>query len=104
MKMQVLGVKRMNGIAKESGDPFDMATLFGILPIEQVTSAKFSVQGYGYEIGEMVLDPDALKQFEHFKYPCLLELDLEPINYKGKITQIVVGTSTPQPVKSVSNG
>ena len=104
MKIQVLGVKRMTGTAKESGNPFDMATLLAIVPIEQVAGAKFSVQGFGYETGEMVLDPDALKQFENFKYPCALELTLEIVNYRGKITQIVTGTSTPQPVKAVSNG
>ncbi len=103
-KTQVLGVKRMSGTAKESGNPFDMGALLVIVPIENVSNAKFSVQGYGYEVGEMVLDPECIKQFEHFKFPCALELEMEMVNYRGKITQLVTGTSTPAPVKSVSNG
>ena len=104
MKIQVLGVKRMSGTAKESGNPFEMGALLAIVPIENVSNAKFSVQGYGYEVGEMVLDPAAIKQFENFKFPCALELEMEIVNYRGKITQLVTGTSTPAPVKAVSNG
>ena len=104
MKIQVLGVKRMSGTAKESGNPFEMATLLAIVPIENVSGSKFSVQGYGYEFGEMLLEPDCIKQFESFKFPCALELSMELVNYRGKISQIVTGTSTVPPVKSVSNG
>lgn len=104
MKIQVLGVKRMSGTAKESGNPFEMATLLAIVPIENVSGSKFSVQGYGYEVGEMLLEPDCIKQFESFKFPCALELSMELVNYRGKISQIVTGTSTVPPVKSVSNG
>ena len=104
MKIQVLGVKRMSGTAKESGNPFDMASIFAIVPIEQVSNAKFSVIGYGYEVGEMPVEPSAVKQFENFKFPCALELTMDAVLYKGKITQIVTGTTTPIPVKSLSNG
>ena len=104
MKIQVLGVKRMSGTAKESGNPFDMGSLLAIVPIENVSNAKFSVQGYGYETGEMLLDPECIKQFESFKYPCSLELTMEIVNYRGKISQIVTGTTTQPVVKSVANG
>ena len=104
MKIQVLGVKRMSGQAKASGNQFEMASLLAIVPIENVSTAKFSIEGYGYETGEMLLDPECLEQFKAFKYPCALELDMELVNYRGKISQVVTGTSTPAPVKSVSNG
>lgn len=104
MKTQVLGVKRMHGTAKESGNPFDMASIFVIVPIEPTNSAKFSIEGFGYEVGEMPLEPEALKQFENFKFPCAIELTLEPVLYKGKISQVVTGTTSVPPVKSVSNG
>lgn len=104
MKIQVLGVKRMHGTAKESGKEFDMGTLFVILPIEQVSGSKFSVEGYGYETAEMLLEPSCIKQFESFKYPCALELNLELTNYRGKISQVVIGTSTQPVLKSASNG
>lgn len=104
MKIQVLGVKRMHGTAKESGNQFDMASLYAVLPIEQLSGAKFSVEGFGYEVGEMPLEPAAIKQFENFKFPCALELTLDAVLYKGKISQVVTGTTTPAPVKAVSNG
>lgn len=104
MKIHVLGVKEMKGTAKESGNQFDMGAIFVIVPVENVSSAKFSVKGYGFEPGEMPLDPSALEQFSSFKYPCTLDLILEPSLYKGKISQIVTGTATQPIVKSVANG
>ncbi len=103
MKTQVLGVKRMNGIAKESGNPFDMASIFVVVPIETSSNAKITIQGYGYEVGEMALEPEALKQFESFKFPCSLELTLEPVLYRGKISQIVTGTTSAAPPKAVNS-
>ena len=102
MKTQVLGVKRMNGVAKESGNPYDMASIFVIVPIENVSKGNFTILGYGYEVGEMPLDPEAIKQFEGFKYPCAIELTLEPVLYKGKISQVVTGTTTAAPPKAVN--
>ena len=104
MKTQVLGVKRMHGIGKDSGNEYDMASLFVIVPIEPVNKETLKIEGYGYETGELQVEPKALKQFEGFKYPCALELTLEPILYKGKISQIVTGTTSVPPVKSVSYG
>lgn len=104
MKTQVLGVKRMSGIGRDSGNEYDMASLFVIVPIENVNRDNLKIVGYGYETGELQIQPEAIKQFENFKYPCPLELTLEPILYKGKISQIVTGTTSVPPVKSVSNG
>ena len=105
MKIQVLGVKRLAGIAKESGNPFEMCTLLAVVPIEQVSGKNFSVQGYGYEVGEMDVDPDALKQFENHKYPCVMDLTTETVmGRNNKLSQIVTGTTTQPAVKSVSNG
>lgn len=104
MKIQVLGVKRMSGTARESGNAFDMGSLLAIVPIENISNSKITVVGYGYETGEMLLDPECIKQFENFKYPCALELTMEIVNYRGKISQIVTGTTSVPPVKAVSNG
>lgn len=105
MKAQVLGIKVMQGRGKESGEPFEMARLSVIFPIENVSNAKISIQGYGYEVGEMLVDAKALPQFSGFKYPCVLELITESTLYRGKVDQIVVGTSTQPAVKPVaSNG
>jgi len=95
MKIQVLGVKHVSGIAKESKNPYSMATLLAVVPIEQVSGANFKVEGFGYEVGEMQVDEKAISQFSGFKYPCMLELILEPILYRGKMDQIVTGTNTP---------
>ena len=105
MKAQVLGVKVTAGKGKESGDPFEMARLLVIVPIENFSNSKVTIKGFGYEAGEMLLDSSALSQFAGFKYPCVLELVTEPTLYKGKIDHVVVGTSSQPAVKPVtSNG
>lgn len=103
MKIQVLGVKHVSGIAKESKNPYSMATLLAVVPIEHVSGANFKVEGFGYEVGEMQLDEKAISQFSGFKFPCMMELTLEPILYRGKMEQIVTGT-TSTTLKSASNG
>lgn len=97
MKVNVLGVKRIQGKAKETGNPYDICTLLAVLPIQTGPAGPATISGYGYEIGEMTLDPEALPQFSNHKFPAMLELTIEPVLYRGKIEQLVVGTTT-QPV------
>lgn len=103
MKAQVLGIKVMHGLGKESGEPFEMARLSVIFPIENVSNAKITIHGYGYEVGEMIVDAKALPQFAGFKYPCLLELVTESTLYRGKVDQVVTGTTSQPAVKPVSS-
>lgn len=104
MKVHVLGLKDVSGTSEKTGNDFDMGTLFAMVPIENFSNKKVTVKGYGYEPGEMPIDPKCLEQFANFKYPCTLELVLEPSLYRGKISQIVTGTTSTAPVKAVSNG
>lgn len=94
MKANVLGVKRIEGRAKETGNPYDICTLLMILPIQTGQAGTASISGYGYEVGEMTLDPAALPQFSQHKYPVQLDLIIEPVLYRGKIDQLVTGTTT----------
>lgn len=94
MKINVLGVKRMKGKKKDTGAEYDICNLIAILPVETAANANFEVSGFGYETGEMPLDPAALLQFSQHKFPALLDLTVEPVLYRGKIEQLVTGTTT----------
>lgn len=90
MKMTVLGVKRIEGTAKATGNPFDMCRVHCVVPIE-VSSGKTRVSGYGFEQGEMELDPAALLKFEGLHFPLQLELQVEQRFVYGEFRSIVVG-------------
>lgn len=91
MKLQVQGVKRVIGTAKATGQPFDMCTLFAMVPIETVSSAKITVQGAGFELAEINLDADSLPQFLGLSYPLVLDLVTDSRPYRGKFETVVTG-------------
>jgi len=102
MKLQVIGVKRVAGTAKATGAPFDMCTLYAITPIENVNNGKLTVQGGGFELTEIALDPEALPSFQSLKFPCALELSTDIRPYRGEFQAVVVGF-TPA-ARAVANG
>lgn len=91
MKTTVIGVKRVKGIGKESGNPYDMCRAICLSPIEPMSGEKMSIQGFGYEVAEVNLDPEALPAFGNLKFPCHLNLEVEPRPYRGKLEVFVVG-------------
>lgn len=92
MKLTVLGVKRIEGNAKTTGNPFDMCRLFAMVPIE-VTGAgsKVTVHGFGFELAEVNLDPDALPKFKDVRFPAQLELLTDSRPFRGKLETVVTG-------------
>lgn len=98
MKMHVIGVKRIEGFGKESGNPFDMCSLLALVPIEAGTFGKdkakqTTITGYGFEIGEVDLDPAAIPQFEKIQFPAHLELTTGEAWFRGKFQTIVTGVA-----------
>lgn len=90
MKILVAGVQRIAGIAKASGQPFDMCNLLALTPVESV-SGKTIINGAGFKQMEIALDPAALPVFMNQKYPCVLDLETEPRPRMGKFETTVVG-------------
>lgn len=97
MKMPVIGVKKVTGNAKESGAPFTITRLLVLVPVEPVTSKNFQVAGYGSEVAELELAPEALAEFGHLKHGsvAVLELVTETRHIRGKFETVVVGLAKP---------
>lgn len=90
MKLNVLGVKRISGTSK-SGNEFDMCHLYGIVPLQTGGGKSVKVEGYGYEVAELPLDPSALPAFASVKMPAMLELETDTRPYMGKLETFVTG-------------
>lgn len=103
MKLQVIGVKRVQGTAKATGQPFDMCTLYAIVPIERVSNGKLEVTGAGFELAEVSLEAEALAAFKTVKFPAVLELHTDSRPRFGKFETVVTGfTPVASPVAKVA--
>ena len=91
MKMLCAGVEHMKGIGKESGNPYDMATMVGLVPVENIKHANGAINGYGYKVAEVQVAPDAVESFKDVKFPCWLDLETDAIPRMGKFETVVVG-------------
>ena len=91
MKLSVLGVKRVHGVKKDGGDPFDMCTLYGGAPVEKMDRAGVHIMGYGLDVGEIDATPEAVAAFEKVTLPAEVDLVTEPRLYRGEFKTFVVG-------------
>lgn len=95
MKLTVLGVKRIQGLAKASGNPFDMCRLMAMVPIDVTSGEKLTVTGHGFELAELELDPAAMGQFAGLKFPTTLDLSTDSRPFRGKFETVVTGFLAP---------
>jgi hypothetical protein len=93
MKLFVLGVKRVHGVKKDGGDPFDMCTLYGGAPVEKMDRAGVHIMGYGLDVGEIDATPEAVAAFEKVTLPAEVDLVTEPRLYRGEFKTFVVGVA-----------
>jgi hypothetical protein len=106
MQMHVLGCKRVKGVAKASGNDFDMNMLIVRVPIETrkpTEKSKLLVDGAGYETADVEMAPEALPAFLALqgKYPLDLELLMDQRFFMGQFKTFVVGHGQQQPLKKV---
>lgn len=76
MRLNIIGIKRIKGDKSKAGNPYDICSIFGLVPIEQSMSEKMTVTGKGYEIAEVPFDAN---EFDHVKFSGLnfpLQIDL----------------------------
>lgn len=93
MKLHVLGVKRLSGTSK-AGNQFDMATLVGLTPVDTGARGSIRVEGFGFDVAEIQVAPEAVQQFSGIKFPAMLELETEARPYMGKFETTVVGVKS----------
>lgn len=91
MKMMAMGVSRIYGKAKKTGNDYDMPRLFGMTPINPRKTENMTVEGYGFEPAEIDLDATAIHAFKDVKFPALLDLETDVIAAFGEFKTVVVG-------------
>lgn len=91
MRVTAIGVKRMSGVGKESGRPFDFARMTILRPMEAVAGEKFQLSGYGYETSDLDVENDALPQFAQIKFPAQLDLVVDTVPGRQGLRSIVTG-------------
>jgi hypothetical protein len=93
MKAIVCGVKNVKGVSTKSGSPvaFDICNVMLLQTVENMANEKVTVTGHGFEVAEMRLDPGCISQFVGLKFPAQVELETEPVPFRGRIEVKVVG-------------
>lgn len=91
MRANVIGVVRLSGIGKESGKPYDFAQVLYLRPIELSASEKFTIQGFGFEVGKLDLAVDAMQQFQGVKFPAQLDLVVENVPGRSGLRAVIAG-------------
>jgi len=101
VKFMIVGVKRIEGTAKASGQPFDMCRAYCLVPIE-ASSGKTKVSGHGLEVAELELLPEALPAFAGMKFPAEVELKIEQKFVFGEFRSVVVGLDPAAQVRKIA--
>lgn len=91
MQVQAIGVFRMTGTSKETGNPYDFAQLLYLKPIEPVAKEKLQIRGFGYEVAKCDLSNDALEKFNQVHFPARIELVTDTVPARNGFRTIVVG-------------
>lgn len=94
MKALVSGVRVMSGVGQKSGQPYNFGTAFILNQISPVQREHMTMQGYGFEVGEIALSPEALQHFQGQKFPAILDLNTDMELRGGNMVPIVVGINS----------
>lgn len=98
MKLNVIGIKRIKGDKSKAGNPYDICSVFGLVPIETTSNDKMTVSGRGYEIVEIPFDPEQMDMvaFGALKFPVLVELNMDSRPRFGRFESICIGYELPK--------
>lgn len=96
MRVKAIGVMRMKGIGKQSGQPYDFAQLMYLRPVEVFTKDNLSITGIGYEVSKLDLQIEAMHKFNDIKFPADLDITLEQIPDRRGIRSVVSGFTAQQ--------
>lgn len=90
MKAIVMNAKQVMGKKKSDGSPYEMYVVTVALPLRPFSSANYNMQGFGYDVAELPLDPAAYPKFSVLKEPQVLDLKMETVILFGEIKDTVV--------------
>jgi hypothetical protein len=91
MELNVIGVFRMAGKSKESGNPYDFAQLLYLKPIEPVANANMTLRGFGFEVSKVDLSNEALEKFGQLTFPARIEVTTDTVPSRSGFRTVVVG-------------
>lgn len=97
MRALVLNAKQSKGVSKKDGSPYEMYTITVSLPLKPFSSSTYQMNGFGHDIAELPLDPQAYAKFSELKESRVLDLQMESAIMFGDLKQVVTGFSTPAP-------
>lgn len=90
MKIFAAGVKRQYGVGKASQKPYDMLNLLALVPMASAQMGAMSVEANGFELMELPIDSiETFRQFSAVKFPCVVEITVEPVPKMGKLVSTV---------------
>lgn len=90
MRVNALGVYRMKGKSKTSGNDYDMAKLVMTKPFEQFANANMVRTGFGLTVAELDMEPDAVNRCATLQFPCEVDLEIGArISDFGKLESII---------------
>lgn len=100
MDVMVIGVVRMSGKSKETGNPYDFTTLHYLKPVDPVGKESFQLRGYGYEVSKAEVINDAFERFSQLVYPCRVELIVDTVPGRNGFRLMVIGFKPAQNSKA----
>lgn len=106
MKVRLIAVSRISGIAKATNQPFGPLFMLSILrPLELVDSPKFKQHGNGFGTTEMQISEEVFNKFVKLTIPeggVVLELTTEmEMGRRGPET-VVTGFVAPAPARAAA--
>jgi hypothetical protein len=78
MKYQFINASRRHGTSSKNGNPYDICTISVGIPIQAKTTENYDFRGFGVNVLELPLSPDALPQFSDIPLGASIELELQP--------------------------
>lgn len=93
MKLNVIGIKRIKGDKSKAGNPYDICSVFALVPIEQSSNEKMTVTGKGFEIAEVPYEPEHfdVAKFQTLQLPQVLELNMDSRPRFGRFESVCIG-------------
>lgn len=97
MQAIAIGLSKMAGTSKGTGNQYEMHRLTIIIPNKNVSSAKFNKFGLGFEPMDLPVAESAFAKLGSITYPCRIDLTMDHEPRAGKVEAVVAGF-TGQPV------
>jgi len=91
MKLTVVGIQRITGKAKATGNPFDMCNVMALEPVENFSKDTLTIQGHGFKVQEYSCDHSLLNELAGMKFPTSLDVTFDHKPRGGRVEAVISG-------------